>query len=114
MFTRCLDLLICPVNRALWRLRKWAQMTCLRDMATRANASVATVSRVIKDTGYVNAETRARVEQVIVDLEYIPNAGALRLRRGASHMVGVILPAPGLPFFGIRTHVLERELISRG
>lgn len=89
-------------------------MTSMRDIAHRAGASLATVSRVVNDSGYVSAKTRARVEQAIADLEYTPNAGAQRLRRGASRMVGVVLPALDVPFFGILAHVLERELFRRG
>ena len=55
-------------------------MTSIRDIAERAGASVATVSRVINDSGYVSAETRALVQQAIADLDYMPNAGARRLR----------------------------------
>lgn len=89
-------------------------MTSIRDIAQAANASVATVSRVINNSGYVSAETRARVEAAIAALEYTPNAGAQRLRSGASRMVGVVLPALDVPFFAILAHVLERELFRRG
>lgn len=89
-------------------------MTSIRDIAQAAKASVATVSRVINNSGYVSAETRARVEAAIAALEYTPNAGAQRLRSGASRMVGVVLPALDVPFFAILAHVLERELFRRG
>ena len=89
-------------------------MTSIRDIAQAAGASMATVSRVINASGYVSAATRARVEKAIADLEYTPNAGAQRLRSGASRMVGVVLPALDVPFFGILAHVLERELFRRG
>ena len=84
-------------------------MSSIRDIAQAAGASVATVSRVVNDSGYVSAATRARVLKAIEDLQYTPNASARQLRRGASHMVGVVLPALDVPFFGIMAHVLERE-----
>ncbi|GLS85220.1 LacI family transcriptional regulator [Cypionkella aquatica] len=89
-------------------------MSSIRDIAARAGASVATVSRVINHSGYVAAATRARVERAIAELDYTPNAGARRMRSGASWMVGVVLPALDVPFFGIMAHVLERELFRRG
>ncbi|MCF8521106.1 MAG: LacI family transcriptional regulator [Rhodobacteraceae bacterium] len=89
-------------------------MSSIRDIAQAAGASVATVSRVINDSGYVSPATRARVQKAIADLEYTPNAGAQRLRSGASRMVGVVLPSLDVPFFGILAHVLERELFRRG
>lgn len=89
-------------------------MSSIRDIAQAAGASVATVSRVVNDSGYVSAATRARVLKAIEDLQYTPNASARQLRRGASHMVGVVLPALDVPFFGIMAHVLERELFRHG
>lgn len=89
-------------------------MTSIRDIAQASGASLATVSRVINAKGYVSAAMRARVQQAIAELEYTPNAGAQRLRSGASRMVGVVLPALDVPFFGILAHVLERELFRRG
>ncbi len=73
-------------------------MTSIRDIATLAGASVTTVSRVINNSGYVSAETRARVEQAIAALAFTPNANARRMRSGNSLMVGVVLPALDVPF----------------
>lgn len=89
-------------------------MTSIRDIAKHAGASVTTVSRVINNNGYVSAATRARVEQAISDLAFTPNANARRMRSGTSNMVGVVLPALDVPFFGILAHVIEQELFRRG
>ena len=51
-------------------------MTSIRDIAKRAGASVTTVSRVINDSGYVSAATRARVEQAIAELQFTPSNDA--------------------------------------
>ncbi|MDZ4395700.1 LacI family DNA-binding transcriptional regulator [Cypionkella sp.] len=89
-------------------------MTSIRDIAKLAGASVATVSRVINHSGYVSAATRARVEQAIAALDFTPSANARRMRSGSSKMVGVVLPALDVPFFGILAHVVEQELFQRG
>lgn len=89
-------------------------MTSIRDIAKYAGASVTTVSRVINNSGYVSAATRFRVEQAIADLAFTPSASARRMRSGSSRMVGVVLPALDVPFFGILAHVIERELFRRG
>ena len=89
-------------------------MTSIRDIARQAGVSVTTVSRVINNNGYVGAATRARVEQAVTALAFTPNAHARRMRSGTSRMVGVILPALDVPFFGILAHVIEQELFRRG
>ena len=48
-------------------------MPTIKDIAKKANVSVATVSRVINNTGYVNEETRKMVEAVIEKAGYVPN-----------------------------------------
>lgn len=89
-------------------------MAGIRDIATRAGASIATVSRVINGSGYVSASMRARIETVIDEMQFRPNAGAASMRRGKSRMVGVLLPALDVKFFGILAHVIEQALFARG
>jgi LacI family transcriptional regulator len=89
-------------------------MTSIRDIAKQAGASVTTVSRVINNSGYVSAATRARVKQAVAALAFTPNANARRMRSGSSQMVGVVLPALDVPFFGILAHVIEQELFRCG
>lgn len=51
-------------------------MTTLKDVASLAGVSVATVSHVINDTRRVSPVTRARVEQAAARLAYTPNVEA--------------------------------------
>ncbi|HEY8436011.1 MAG TPA: LacI family DNA-binding transcriptional regulator [Haloplasmataceae bacterium] len=67
-------------------------MANIKDVAKRANVSVATVSRVINNKGYVNEETRQLVLKAIEELNYIPNEFARSLFKKTSHTIGVILP----------------------
>lgn len=89
-------------------------MAGIKDIATRAGASIATVSRVINGSGYVSPSMRARIEAVIAEVQFRPNAGAASMRRGKSRMVGVLLPALDVKFFGILAHVIEQALFARG
>lgn len=93
---------------------KGAGMASIKDIAERSGTSLATVSRVINGKGYVAPETRARVQEAIAALAYLPNAGARRLRSGTSRMVGVLLPALDVPFFAILAHVIEKQLFAAG
>lgn len=66
----------------------------INDVARIAGVSKKTVSRVINRSPLLHAETRARVEQVIGDLGYIPNpqARALALRR--NFLIGLVHDNP--------------------
>lgn len=64
----------------------------LRDVAARAQVSVATVSLVLNgnDVGRVKAELSRRVRQAAEDLQYAPNLVARGLRTSQTHTVGLI------------------------
>jgi len=64
----------------------------IRDVAAHSGVSHQTVSRVINKTERVNPETRAKVEAVIAELGYTPNAVARSMARGRTCMVGCISP----------------------
>ncbi|MGU3315021.1 LacI family DNA-binding transcriptional regulator [Sphingomonas sp. M6A6_1c] len=74
-------------------MRKSGQPT-INDVARIAGVSKKTVSRVINRSPLLHADTRARVEQVIGDLGYIPNpqARALALRR--NFLIGLVHDNP--------------------
>ncbi|QVK17611.1 LacI family DNA-binding transcriptional regulator [Mycoplasmatota bacterium] len=67
-------------------------MANIKNVAKKANVSVATVSRVINNKGYVNEETRKLVEDAIKELNYIPNEFARSLFKKVSKTIGVIFP----------------------
>lgn len=61
------------------------------DIARIANVSSATVSRVINNPEVVKAETRKKVQQVIKQLNYSPNALARGLIKRATKTIGIIM-----------------------
>lgn len=74
----------------------------IRDVARIAGVGSATVSRVINDSPKVDPRTRARVLQVIAELDFHPSALARRLSSGQTLSVGVVVP------FMTRQSVIER------
>ena len=74
-------------------------MSTIGDVAKRAGVSTMTVSRVINNSGYINAKTRERVEQAIAELGYIPNALARSLRFKRTKTLALILTDITNPFF---------------
>ena len=76
-------------------------MASLQEVAQRAKVSIATVSRVLNKSDKVVPETRAAVEQALLDLGYRPSRVARRLRMssGRAHLVGLIIPDIQNPFY---------------
>ena len=54
--------------------------------------SVATVSRVLNDSGPVSEATRERIERVAAQLRFAPNGAARSLITRQTHTIGVLLP----------------------
>src|SRR5262249_22131520 len=67
-------------------------MANIKDVAREAGVSVATVSRVVNDSGRVNEETRRRVRAVAERLRFWPNGVARSLITNRTHAIGVLLP----------------------
>lgn len=91
-------------------------MVRLQDVARRSQVSAATVSRVINHPERVHAETRARVERAIRELGYRPSRVARRLRveRGPSRLIGVLLSDIQNPFFAELARGVEDVAHARG
>lgn len=64
----------------------------IHDVASAANVSIATVSRVINNLGVVSPKTAARVQEVIKRIGYVPNPFAQGLMTRASRVLGIALP----------------------
>lgn len=69
------------------------QPPTIKDIAKALNISVSTVSRALRDTYDVSAETRQKVVQKAAELRYKPNFNARGLSQGRTHNLGIILPA---------------------
>ncbi|WP_194911478.1 LacI family DNA-binding transcriptional regulator [Catenulispora rubra] len=64
----------------------------IADVAKRAGVSRSTVSYVLSGTRSISAETRARVEQAIDELQFRPHAGARSIRSGRNGVIAMALP----------------------
>jgi LacI family transcriptional regulator len=71
----------------------------LRDVARKAGVSAMTVSRVVNGAGGVHPDTQRRVEDVILELGYVPNRLARGLISQESKTIGLIVPDVVNPFF---------------
>lgn len=71
----------------------------INDIAKKAQVSLATVSRVINDSGYVSKVTREKVIKAMSELNYIPS-GVKSFRIEDNNTIGVIVPNIADPYFG--------------
>jgi DNA-binding LacI/PurR family transcriptional regulator len=71
----------------------------VHNVAARARVSPATVSRVLNNSIHVDPATRARVLQVVEELNYQPNANARALSSRSNRTLGVIVSNLNNPYF---------------
>ncbi|WEK55055.1 MAG: LacI family DNA-binding transcriptional regulator [Candidatus Cohnella colombiensis] len=87
----------------------------IRDIAKLAGVSVTTVSKVINNLPNVSPSTRARVQQVIQDQQFIPSHTARGLVKGKSKTIGMFLTTSlAHPFFSKVVVGLESALKKTG
>ncbi|MCF3944138.1 LacI family DNA-binding transcriptional regulator [Oceanobacillus alkalisoli] len=89
-------------------------MVTIKEVAEEAGVSVATVSRVINQNGYVSEETLKKVKGVIEKLNYKPNSIARSLYHKTSNMIGLIVPDITNPFFPELARAVEDVAMMYG
>jgi DNA-binding LacI/PurR family transcriptional regulator len=75
------------------------KMTTIRDVATAAGVSTATVSNVLNSTGKVGAKTQEHVLSTVKRLGYVPDVHARRLASNNRRTLGIIVSDIENPFF---------------
>ena len=89
-------------------------MSTITDVANLAKVSIATVSRVLNDTGPVSPELERRVIDAVKKLSYQPNKVARSLRRSESLTVGVLIPDSRNPYFAEVAKAIEDTCSNEG
>lgn len=84
------------------------------DIATIANVSASTVSRVINDRPGVKEETRQRVKQLLKEHNFIPNENARGLVNQVTKMIGILVADIRHSHHTEIAYVVERYLRSFG
>lgn len=86
----------------------------LKDVAKRADVSVATVSRYLNGFLELPEGTRGRIDRAVADLDYRPNPHARRLSLGRSDTIALIIPDIANPFFSRLAAAMEACAAERG
>lgn len=89
-------------------------MVTIKEVATRAGVSTATVSRVLNRRGKYTAGTEQRVLAAVRELGYAVNRTARSLKTGTSATMGVVLPASCLLDHPDILHTALGYLAARG
>jgi DNA-binding LacI/PurR family transcriptional regulator len=89
------------------------RFTTIKDIAKALGISVATVSRAMRDTYDVSAETRKLVLDMDSKMKYRPNFNATGLVKSDTHKIAVIIPSITNYYFstvitGIQEYALEK------
>lgn len=88
-------------------------MSTIRDVAKRANVSVATVSKYLNG-GHVRKQKEQAIQAAVQELEYQINPYAKSLRTRRSMAVGILLPSALTPFFSNMLQSLDFSLRRAG
>jgi LacI family transcriptional regulator len=89
-------------------------MSSIKDIATEAGVSTATVSHVINKTRFVSDVVRARVLKAIELHNYYPNAHARSLASGSSRILGLVISDIANPFFPELVKSIETAAYEHG
>ncbi len=84
------------------------------EIAKKAKVSRSTVSRVLNNNPKVHVETRQLVEQVIQEMNYVPNAAARSLASKRSGVVGVLIYNINQPYWSGVFSGIEQEMVDKG
>jgi LacI family transcriptional regulator len=81
----------------------------IRDVASRAGVSPASVSRHLAKSVSLPPAMAKRIDESIADLGYRPNVIARRLSRGSSEIIGFVTSDIASPFFAAIASAAEEE-----
>ncbi|MFT4413752.1 LacI family DNA-binding transcriptional regulator [Fredinandcohnia humi] len=89
-------------------------MVTIKDVASKAGVSVATVSRVINNNPNVRRETSMKIKEIMKELNYTPNSVARTLSNKKSNMIALLIPDINNPFFYELSSSIEQNAYENG
>ena len=95
-------------------MRRRSSSVTIRDVARKANVSVATVSRYINRNAPVSPEAAERLDKVMIELRYVPHAAARHLASRKTRVIGLLLNNLHNDFFVPLLNGVEAVVRSKG
>lgn len=83
------------------------QKVNMKTLAKVLNLSTATISKALRDSYEISAETKARVLATARQLNYVPNPHASSLRKRSSNTIAIVLPEIADSFFSQAINGIE-------
>ncbi len=81
----------------------------LKKISTQLNISISTVSRALKNHPDISENTKRKVKELALLMEYEPNAYAVNLRTNKSRVFGLIVPVISNLFYDSFIAAVEEE-----
>jgi|GEM_PF-4379037 len=88
----------------------------LKDIAQRAGVDPTVVSAVLRGSGRVRCsqKTKEKILALVEEMGYCRNSVASALRSGKTHLIGVAMPSPYLPFYATMMTLIQTHLYEAG
>jgi len=86
----------------------------MKDVARLSGVSLATVSAVLSGSSYVSPDLTQRVQRAVQTLGYAPNSVARSLKKGATKLIGLVVPDVTNPFFTGIVHAVQKRARTLG
>jgi DNA-binding LacI/PurR family transcriptional regulator len=100
-------------NRLRNIMTKRTASITIRDIAREAGVSVATVSRYLNQNAFVSPDLSKRIQQVMDQLDYVPQATARHLAMRKKNTIGLLVPNMHNNFFAALLAGIEGEVSKR-
>jgi LacI family transcriptional regulator len=88
--------------------------TTIKVLARELKLSVATISKALRDSHEISAETKQKVLSLAKQLNYVPNPYASSLRKRRSKTIAVVLPEVADSFFSLAINGIEAVAQEKG
>lgn len=89
-------------------------MVRLKDIAVRANVSVMTVSKALRDEPDVSEATKGRIKGLAQQMGYVPDSSAQGLRTRTTKLLGLLIPSTTDPNMARMTLAIEERAHDLG
>ena len=86
----------------------------MEKLSSTIGISRPTLSKFFQDANSVRSSTRARIEEGLASVDYVPNFFATKMNRQSTRLIGVIVPYLSDLFFTTLIQAIEESALQRG